>query len=545
MIAIRIEDESGTELRSDKLDGNEIVIGRGGGNQIVLKSSTVSTKHARLYRDNGGWLLVDEQSTNGTFLNGRAVEAPSPVCDGDQIDVGAFRLWVMSGAPRPVSAPAAAAPPAPEVGKKAADKVLEIKQRIHKKLIEFLDLRWVDLSKLGDAEIRAQTRSAIENILRDLAWEIPAGLNREDLIKQVLDEALGLGPLEDLLAEDAVSEIMVNRFDQIYIERKGKITLSEKTFTSNKAVLAAIERIVAPIGRRIDESSPMVDARLKDGSRVNAIIPPLALKGPAITIRKFNKIPLTVEDLIRFGAMTRGMANFLKLCVELRRNIVVSGGTGSGKTTLLNMLSSFIPDDERIVTAEDSAELRLEQDHVVSLETRPPNLEGTGAVTIRDLVRNSLRMRPDRIVVGECRSGEALDMLQAMNTGHDGSMTTLHANAPRDALARLETLVLMAGMDLPVRAIRDQIASAVHMIVQQARLADGSRKVTCISEVTGLDSDQVQLQDVFYFKQDGYTADGKVRGRHVPTGYIPRFYDDLRQRGLQADLSIFRSEEAA
>jgi pilus assembly protein CpaF len=545
MIAIRIEDESGTELRSDQLDGNEIVIGRGGGNQIVLKSSTVSTKHARLYRENGGWLLVDEQSTNGTFLNGRAVEAPSPVCDGDQIDVGAFRLWVLSGAPRPASAPAAAAPPAPEVGKKAADKVLEIKQRIHKKLIEFLDLRWVDLSKLGDAEVRAQTRSAIENILRDLAWDIPAGLNREDLIKQVLDEALGLGPLEDLLAEDAVSEIMVNRFDQIYIERKGKITLSEKTFTSNKAVLAAIERIVAPIGRRIDESSPMVDARLKDGSRVNAIIPPLALKGPAITIRKFNKIPLTVEDLIRFGAMTRGMANFLKLCVELRRNIVVSGGTGSGKTTLLNMLSSFIPDDERIVTAEDSAELRLEQDHVVSLETRPPNLEGTGAVTIRDLVRNSLRMRPDRIVVGECRSGEALDMLQAMNTGHDGSMTTLHANAPRDALARLETLVLMAGMDLPVRAIRDQIASAVHMIVQQARLADGSRKVTCISEVTGLDSDQVQLQDVFYFKQDGYTADGKVRGRHVPTGYIPRFYDDLRQRGLQADLSIFRSEEAA
>jgi pilus assembly protein CpaF len=546
MIGIRIEDDSGTELRNDRLEGDEIVIGRGGGNQIVLKSSTVSTKHARLYRDNGGWLLVDEQSTNGTFLNGRAVEAPSPVSDGDQIDVGAFRLWVVSGAPRPAaSAPAAEAPPAPEVGKKASDKVLEIKQRIHKKLIEFLDLRWVDLSKLGEAEVRAQTRSAIENILRDLAWEIPKGLNREELIKQILDEALGLGPLEDLLADEAVSEIMVNRFDQIYIERKGKITLAEQTFTSNKAVLAAIERIVAPIGRRIDESSPMVDARLKDGSRVNAIIPPLALKGPAITIRKFNKTPLSAEDLIRFGAMTRGMANFLKLCVELRRNIVVSGGTGSGKTTLLNMLSSFIPDDERIVTAEDSAELRLVQDHVVSLETRPPNLEGTGAVTIRDLVRNSLRMRPDRIVVGECRSGEALDMLQAMNTGHDGSMTTLHANSPRDALARLETLVLMAGMDLPVRAIRDQIASAVHMIVQQARLADGSRKVTCISEVTGLDSDQVQLQDVFYFKQDGYTAEGKVRGRHVPTGYIPRFYDDLRQRGLQADLSIFRSEEAA
>jgi pilus assembly protein CpaF len=288
----------------------------------------------------------------------------------------------------------------------------------------------------------------------------------------------------------------------------------------------------------------MVDARLKDGSRVNAIIPPLALKGPSITIRKFNKTPLTADDLVRFGAMTRGMANFLKLCVELRQNIVVSGGTGSGKTTLLNMLSSFIPGDERIVTAEDSAELKLQQEHVVALETRPPNLEGTGAVTIRDLVRNSLRMRPDRIVVGECRGGEALDMLQAMNTGHDGSMTTLHANSPRDALARMETLVLMAGMDLPVRAIREQIASAVNIILQQTRFSDGSRKVTSISEVTGIDNEQIQVQEIFYFKQDGYDAKGKVVGRHVPTGYIPRFYDQLRQRGLPADLTIFRSEEA-
>ena len=288
----------------------------------------------------------------------------------------------------------------------------------------------------------------------------------------------------------------------------------------------------------------MVDARLKDGSRVNAIIPPLALKGPAITIRKFNKTPLGIDDLARFGALTRGMANFLKLCVELRRNVIVAGGTGSGKTTLLNVLSSFIPHDERIVTAEDSAELKLLQEHVVSLETRPPNLEGTGAVTIRDLVRNALRMRPDRIVVGECRGGEALDMLQAMNTGHDGSMTTLHANSPRDAIARLETLVLMAGMDLPVRAIREQIAAAVHLIIQQARLADGSRKLTRIAEMAGIENEQIQIQDIFYFKQDGYTAEGNVRGRHVPTGYIPQFYEELRQRGLPVDLSIFRSEEA-
>jgi len=549
MIELRIEDDQGNEIRKQVLEGDEILIGRARGSQIALQSSTVSSKHARLYRDNGQWLVSDEQSTNGTFLNGRPVEAPSRVSDGDQIEVGAFRIWLLSGAPPPAAAvpqgDAKEAKPALEAEKSLAEKARDLKQRIHKKLIEFLDLRWVDLSKLSETEIRGQTRGAIENILRELAWEIPPGLNREELIKQVLDEALGLGPLEDLLADDAVSEIMVNRYDQIYIERKGKLTLSDQRFTSNKAVLAAIERIVAPIGRRIDESSPMVDARLKDGSRVNAIIPPLALKGPAITIRKFNKTPLSADDLVRFGAMTRGMANFLKLCVELRRNVVVSGGTGSGKTTLLNMLSSFIPSDERIVTAEDSAELKLAQEHVVSLETRPPNLEGTGAVTIRDLVRNALRMRPDRIVVGECRGGEALDMLQAMNTGHDGSMTTLHANSPRDALARLETLVLMAGMDLPVRAIRDQIASAVHMILQQARLADGSRKVTCISEVTGLDSDQVQIQDVFYFKQDGFTAEGKVRGRHVPTGYIPRFYDELRQRGLQADLSIFRGEEAA
>ncbi len=559
MIELEVVGEGAAEPKRVRFEGPQVSIGRVRSNDLVLASSTVSSKHARLYKENGAWLVADEHSTNGTLVNGARVERPTAVADGDELVVGAFRVRLLTGAPRSAAAAVEATlvgkrpTPVVEAGEDQAPQpdadpeaaIRSIKQTIHKKLVEFLDLRWVDLSKLQEDEIRAQTRAAIENILRELAWQIPAGLNREELIKQVIDEALGLGPLEDLLADQSVSEIMVNSFDHIYIERKGKLTLSEKKFTSNKAVLAAIERIVAPLGRRIDESSPMVDARLKDGSRVNAIIPPLALKGPAITIRKFNKTPLTADDLVRFGAMTRGMANFLKLCVELRRNVVVSGGTGSGKTTLLNMLSSFIPEDERIVTAEDSAELKLAQDHVVSLETRPPNLEGTGAVGIRDLVRNALRMRPDRIVVGECRSGEALDMLQAMNTGHDGSMTTLHANAPRDALARLETLVLMAGMDLPVRAIREQIASAVHIIIQQARLADGSRKVTCVAEVTGLDSDIVQLQDVFYFKQDGFTAEGKVRGRHVPTGYIPRFYDDLRQRGIQPDLTIFRSEEAA
>jgi pilus assembly protein CpaF len=547
MIELRIQDPAASEPKIERFDGDEVTIGRIQGNHLVLPNPTVSSRHARVYRDNGSWMVADQKSTNGTFVNGVKIEVPRTVTENDEIAVGEFRIRVSFGAAgdatligaKPVAvAETAEAAPTDEV-------VREIRQRIHKRLIEFLDLRWVDLSKLGDEEVRKQTRNAVDNILREMAWEIPKGLNRERLIKEVIDEALGLGPLEDLLADEDISEVMVNRFDQIYIERKGKLVLSEKKFSSNRAVLSAIERIVAPIGRRVDESSPMVDARLKDGSRVNAIIPPLALKGPAITIRKFNKTPLSAEQLVRFGAMTKGMANFLKLCVELRQNVVVAGGTGSGKTTLLNMLSSFIPSDERIVTAEDSAELKLQQEHVVTLETRPPNLEGTGAVTIRDLVRNSLRMRPDRIVVGECRGGEALDMLQAMNTGHDGSMTTLHANSPRDALARMETLVLMAGMDLPVRAIREQIASAVNILLQQTRFSDGSRKVTSISEVTGIDSDQVQIQEIFYFKQDGYTNEGKVKGRHVPTGYIPRFYEQLRQRGVAADLTIFRSEEAS
>jgi pilus assembly protein CpaF len=550
MISLRVQGESDPEPKVESFAKDELSIGRVAGNDLVLANTTVSSHHARIYRSNGSWTVADQQSTNGTFLNGQLLAEPASLSDGDEIAVGDFRIHVdlgEGGGRKEAVAPPA--PPAEEARPPASSEddraVREIRQKIHKRLIEFLDLRWVDLSKLKEDQIRSQARDAIENILREMAWEIPKGLNRQRLIQEVLDEALGLGPLEDLLADPEISEIMVNRFDQIYIERKGKLVLSDKKFTSNRAVLGAIERIVAPIGRRIDESSPMVDARLKDGSRVNAIIAPLALKGPSITIRKFNKTPLKVDDLIRFGAMTRGMANFLKLCVELRQNIVVSGGTGSGKTTLLNVLSSFIPTDERIVTAEDSAELKLMQDHVVSLETRPPNLEGTGAVTIRDLVRNSLRMRPDRIVVGECRGGEALDMLQAMNTGHDGSMTTLHANSPRDALARMETLVLMAGMDLPIRAIREQIASAVNVIMQQSRFSDGSRRVTSISEVNGIDGDQIQLQEIFYFKQSGFDTQGKVQGRHVPTGYIPRFYEQLRQRGLAADLTIFRSEEAS
>jgi pilus assembly protein CpaF len=424
------------------------------------------------------------------------------------------------------------------------ERYARLQKDIHDRLIEYLDLRRMDMDRLGDEELWRRTEKAIRDIIEqmDADGELPEEVDREELLTDVLNEALGLGPLEAFIANDEITEIMVNHANQIYVERKGKLTLSEKIFSSNQAVLGVIERIVAPVGRRIDESSPLVDARLKDGSRVNAIIPPLALKGPCLTIRKFKRDTLKIEDLIRYKTITAQMAEFLEVCVKTRRNIIISGGTGSGKTTTLNIISSFIPDDERIVTVEDAAELQLPQEHWVQLEARPPNLEGKGAITIRDLVKNCLRMRPDRIVVGECRSGETLDMLQAMNTGHDGSLTTLHANTPRDAIARLETMVLMAGMELPVKAIREQIASAVQIIVQQMRFSDGTRKVSYITELSGMEVDIVTLQDIFYFKQEGFTEDGRIRGRFVASGFVPRFYDELQRRGIPVNMGIFREE---
>ncbi|WP_265583949.1 CpaF family protein [Chitinimonas koreensis] len=368
---------------------------------------------------------------------------------------------------------------------------------------------------------------------------LPADIDREQLIDDVLHEAVGLGPLEKLLADPSISEIMVNRSDEIFVERGGRLQRYPAAFTSEEAVRGVIERIVAPLGRRIDESSPMVDARLKDGSRVNAIIPPLALRGAALTIRKFSRKRLEVEDLIGFGSANQLMFDFLKVCVERHKNIIISGGTGSGKTTLLNVLSNLIPRGERIVTIEDAAELQLNHPHLVSLESRPTNLEGKGGISIRDLVRNSLRMRPDRIVVGECRGGEALDMLQAMNTGHDGSLTTAHANTPRDVVSRLEVMVLMAGMDIPVTAIREQIASAIDIIVQQTRAADGSRRITHIAEITGVEGGKIQMQDLFRFEQRGFDANGKVVGHFTGCDAVPSFYEDLRRVGVPVDLSIF------
>ncbi|MEH7381307.1 CpaF family protein [Bacillus sp. JJ1533] len=355
---------------------------------------------------------------------------------------------------------------------------------------------------------------------------------KKELIDTITNELIGFGPITPLLNDPDVSEIMVNGPYQIYIEKKGKLIESDSYFRDDDHVMQVIEKIVSPLGRRIDESSPMVDARLPDGSRVNAIIPPLSLVGPVITIRKFPSKRLEMRDLIGFGTLSEEMAKFLDGCVKARLNIFISGGTGSGKTTLLNVLSSFIPNDDRIVTIEDAAELQLMQDHVISLETRPPNIEGKGAIAIRDLVRNSLRMRPDRVVIGEVRSSEALDMLQAMNTGHDGSLATGHANTPRDMLSRLETMVLMAGMDLPVRAIREQISSAVDLIIQQSRLKDGSRKITHITEVIGMEGDTIILQDLFTFKQTGTTSDGKIEGRHSSTGIRPYVSEKLENYGI-------------
>ncbi len=429
-----------------------------------------------------------------------------------------------------------AAPSAPRLTSQAPvrESFRDVKFRIQNRVIQDLDPK-LDLS--NQVEVRRQ----IEEIFGKVIDEEGLALTRAErvrMLEQITDEIIGLGPLEPLLRDESITEIMVNGPRQVYIERSGKLELTNVVFQNDDHVMRIIDRIIAPIGRRVDESSPMVDARLTDGSRVNAIIPPLSLVGPVITIRKFSASPFTVDDLVRFGTATADMFDFLRACVEARLNIFVSGGTGSGKTTTLNVLSSFIPNDERIVTIEDAAELQLRQEHVVTLESRPPNIEGKGAIPIRELVRNALRMRPDRIIVGECRSGEALDMLQAMNTGHDGSMSTGHANSPRDMLSRLETMVLMAGIDLPLRAIREQVASAVDLIVQQSRLKDGTRKIVNITEVQGMEGDVIVMQDVFVFEQTG-VVEGKIQGRLKPTGIRPKFVEKFEVMGINLPAGLF------
>ncbi|AFH62393.2 CpaF family protein [Paenibacillus caseinilyticus] len=411
----------------------------------------------------------------------------------------------------------------------------ELKNRLYKQV----------LSELKDDDVESVIGKldamAVEILKEDESFR--GRIDRKKVIDELVNDLTGFGPINPLLLDDEVSEVMVNGPNQVYVERSGRLELTHVQFRDDEHVMSVIDKIVAPIGRRIDESSPMVDARLPDGSRVNVIIPPLALKGPTITIRKFSKDPYTIEDLIGFGTVSREMAIFLDACVKARLNMFVSGGTGSGKTTTLNVLSSFIPSDERIVTIEDAAELQLSQEHVVSLESRPPNIEGKGGITIRDLVRNSLRMRPERIVIGEVRGGEALDMLQAMNTGHDGSLATGHSNSPRDMISRLETMVLMAGIDLPVKAIREQIAGAIDVIIQQSRLKDGSRKITNITEVQGMEGDVIVLQDIFVYRQTGVSDEGRMIGRLVPTGVRPKFYERLEASGIYIPPTVFIEEE--
>lgn len=521
------------------------VIGKSAHCELTLKGWLVAREHARLIRTDTG--VSVEDLGGGLQVNGRKRIHYGPLTpQQDVIELAGYRLVVQEEIARTedhgrdVAASAelvaVTTSPAPQAALQA-----EWRSRIHLLLLQRMDLRRTDISRMSDAELREETERTLRDILKDQCSELPVELDQRALIQQVLNESVGLGPLEELLADDGISEIMVNRFDEIFVESRGRLVRHPLTFSSNEAVMAVLERIVAPIGRRIDESSPMVDARLRDGSRVNAIIPPLALKGPSLTIRKFARRRLGIADLVGFGSLSADMAEFLRLCVLHKRNIVVSGGTGSGKTTLLNVLSNFIPEGERIVTIEDAAELQLHHEHLVSLESRPANSEGKGAVAIRDLVKNSLRMRPDRIVIGECRGAEALDMLQAMNTGHEGSLTTLHANTPRDALSRMETLVMMAGMDLPLSAIREQIASAVDVIVQQTRFACGARLITYITEVTGMEGGRIQMQDIFRFRKAGHGAQGRVEGDFRPEDMVPVFYGELVSAGETLDLDMFKS----
>ena len=537
--------------------GEVLTIGRTPQCSVCVVDDLISRQHALVHLGEAH-LRVEDQSRNGTFaggarLSGSAMDVPY----GTPIVVGSFTLLIRpQDAGRPVGLtrapeqappqatlePAALAAPRPSALEEAELAILAparraeeavLRREIHRQLLHHLDLAGTDATRLDDPSFRPRVLAALRRIIGNLAARLPQGLEQDDLIGQMADEALGLGPLEYLLADNTVSEIMVIDADTIYVERLGRIERSAARFTDDDRVRAVIERIVTPLGRRIDESSPLVDARLPDGSRVNAIIRPLALKGSCITIRKFARVPLTLDKLYDYRALSPAMGRFLTRSVIAKCNIVISGGTGSGKTTLLNVLSGAIPKDERIVTIEDSAELQLAQPHVVALETRPANMEGKGEYSIRDLVKNALRMRPDRIVVGECRGGEALDMLQAMNTGHDGSLTTTHANSPAEALTRLETLVLMAGVDLPSRAIREQIGSSVHLIVQQSRLSDGTRKVVAISELCGLDQQgEFELRPIFRFRRSGTGEDGSVLGQFAATGYLPTFLQKFIVMGL-------------
>jgi pilus assembly protein CpaF len=564
MFDVIVITDGGSTTKRVRCNIKHCTIGKSRDNLVQIRGWRVAPVHCRIELTDKGIYVEDTSEGIGTKVNGDKITYYGPLRSADVINIGSydFKVGTVTGEEAQKAAP----PPGevedignqdwametfigqsikadtPEQKEDSLNKqrLYLWRNRIHQEVLRLMDVRRTDVGSMDADELKMRVEEMINEVMKGLDAQIPEAIDKAKLKSEVLNEAVGLGPLEELLADEKVTEIMVNAYDDIYIERAGKLTKSAVSFSTDAAVMSAIERIVSPLGRRIDESSPMVDARLADGSRVNAIIPPLALRGPCLTIRKFSKTKLEAQDLINYGSINANMVNLLQTAVVQRLNIVISGGTGSGKTTLLNILSNFIPADERIITVEDAAELKLSQPHIVALEARPPNLEGKGAVPIRDLVKNTLRMRPDRIVVGECRGGEALDMLQAMNTGHDGSLTTAHANTPRDVISRLEVMVLMAGMDLPVRAIREQVASAVHLVVQQSRMADGTRKVTHITEITGMEGDVIQLNDIFLYKQEGFDANGKVVGQFIATGQVPGFYERLRSRGIAVDMSIFR-----
>jgi len=534
-------------------------VGSGRNNDIVIANKHVAKQHAIIYMDVAGIKIDDLGTMTGTWINRERIISHGPISEMDEVVIGTTRLWItlnnqISSRKEISSISSVMQQSRSEIHDESdrqitttsdstqLDQFQYWSKLVHTHLLQEMDLRRKDVHSMSDDQLRSETEHLLDGIMKRLIRDIPPSISPNEIRQSVMNEAVGLGPLEQFLEDESITEIMVNNQDDIFIEKAGVLTKTEFRFSSASTVLSVIERIITPIGRRIDESSPMVDARLKDGSRVNAIIPPLALKGPSLTIRKFSKKRLLPSDLINYGSINENMVKFLKICVHNRKNIIVSGGTGSGKTTLLNVLSNFIPDSERIITVEDAAELKLTQPNLVTLEARPANIEGRGQVSIRDLVKNTLRMRPDRIVVGECRGGEALDMLQAMNTGHDGSLTTAHANSPRDVLSRLEVMVLMAGMELPVSAIREQISSAVDIIVQQTRFPCGSRKITSITEVVGIESGTIQLQDIFVYKQRGFDEYGKVRGDFSPTGFIPSFYEELAEIGYQTDLDIFKQK---
>lgn len=538
------------------------LIGRDPSCDVVLGASQISRRHARLIFDGIHFFIEDCGSALGTVIGNVQISARESVSVGRRIRIGSYELFLsvekVSEEPEPAEQQESSqSAPAPQnntmiQGKSIhghrnanllySDEMMALKRRIHERVLaemHLVDMK-INVDEMQKTESRRSLERALNKVLRELWHELPRNISVDIFKEALVDELINYGPISSLLRDPEIDEIMVNGPNLIFVEKQGRLYETGIRFFNERHLISIIQRIVEPLGRHVDEASPMVDARLPDGSRVNAIIPPLALDGASVTIRKFSTRKLTSEDLVKFGSMTQDIADFMAEAVKARQNIVISGGTGSGKTTLLNVLSQFIPLEERLVTIEDSAELQLSHRNLVRLESRPANIEGRGRIAIRDLLVNSLRMRPDRIIIGECRSGEALDMLQAMNTGHDGSLTTVHANSPRDALSRLENMVLMAGFELPVSAIREQVASAINLVIQQNRLADGTRKITQISEVVGREGNVVTMQDIFVYRQEGVDANGKVIGRFTATGNVPHFVEMLRQRGrLDLDMAMF------